>query len=204
VGQSQRIVGIVLAAGQSSRMGRSKALLACVPSSETFLARVVRVLREGGVPDVVVVGRPEDAALRAHVDGLAPPTAFAENRDAARGQLSSLIVGIDHARRHGASAVVVMPVDIPQVKPATVATLLAAFASPAPILRVAYAGRHGHPVLFRDVVFEELRAADPAIGAKAVLRAHAADVLNIEVDDPGVLRDVDVPDDYVRLFGEPP
>jgi len=204
MGQPQRIVGIVLAAGRSSRMGRSKALLPCVPSSETFMARVVRVLREGGVPDVVVVGRPEDTLLRAHVDGLTPTTSFADNREAALGQLSSLIVGIDHAQAHGADAVVVMPVDIPQVKPETVATLLAAAWSQAPILRVGYAGRHGHPVLFREVVFEELRAADPAIGAKAVLRAHAGDILNIEVDDPGVVRDVDVPEDYARLFGEGP
>jgi CTP:molybdopterin cytidylyltransferase MocA len=204
MGQPQRIVGIVLAAGQSSRMGRSKPLLPCVPSAETFVARVVRVLREGGVPDVVVVGRPEDAALRAHVDGLVPTTTFVENRDAARGQLTSLIVGIDHAQLHGADAVVVMPVDIPQVKPETVATLLAAVGSQAPIVRVGYAGRHGHPVLFREVVFEELRTADPAIGAKAVLLAHASDILNIAVDDPGVVRDVDVPDDYARLFAEGP
>jgi molybdenum cofactor cytidylyltransferase len=66
--------------------------------------------------------------------------------------------------------------------------------------RVAHAGRGGHPVLFRDVVFDDLRTADPAIGAKAVLRARAGDVLDVEVDDPGVLRDVDAPDDYIALF----
>ncbi len=58
----------------------------------------------------------------------------------------------------------------------------------------------GHPVLFRDVVFDELRTADPAIGAKAVVRARAGEVLDVDVDDPGVVRDVDAPDDYAALF----
>lgn len=182
-------------------MGRSKALLPCAPTSETFVARVVRVLRQGGISDVLVVGRPEDGALRAQVDALRPAPAYVENPDAARGQLSSLNAGIAHARARGATAVVVMPVDIPQVRPESVAALLrGAAASGAPIARVAHAGRSGHPVLFRDAVFDELRTADPAVGAKAVVRARAGEVLAVDVDDPGVVRDVDAPDDYAALF----
>jgi nicotine blue oxidoreductase len=194
------IVGMVLAAGRSRRMGRSKALLPCAPATETFVARAARVLRQGGIPDVIVVGRPEDEALRAHLRGLVPIPTFVENPDAARGQLSSVNAGLAHARARGATAVVVMPVDLPLVRPDSVAALLLAAAGGAPMARVAHAGRGGHPVLFRDVVFDDLRTADPAIGAKAVLRARAGDVLDVEVDDPGVLRDVDAPDDYIALF----
>ncbi|MGH8639503.1 MAG: nucleotidyltransferase family protein, partial [Burkholderiales bacterium] len=122
-----------------------------------------------------------------------------------RGQLSSLIVGIDYAQARGAHAVVVMPVDIPLVRSTTVAAVLAAMVgSDAPIVRATYGGRHGHPAIFRDDVFGDLRAADPDAGAKGVLRAHADRILNVEVDDPGVLRDVDVPEDYRRLFGHRP
>jgi molybdenum cofactor cytidylyltransferase len=198
------LVAIVLAAGQSSRMGRPKALLPCLPDQETFVGRVVRVLREGGLSRVLVVGRQDDDTLRAHVQALIPPTDYLENPDPARGQLSSLIVGIDCAEAQGARAVMVMPVDIPQVRAESVSSLVAAWrVHSAPILRVAYAGRHGHPVLFRDVVFDQLRAADPALGAKAVVRAYADRIHNVDVLDPGVLRDVDVPDDYTRLFPEP-
>jgi molybdenum cofactor cytidylyltransferase len=202
LGLNDHVVGIVLAAGQSSRMGRPKALLPCLPSQETFVSRVVRILREGGVPEVVVIGRQDDDTLRAHVGGLVPPTPFVENPDPTRGQLSSLIVGVDFAEARSAGAVIVLPVDIPQVSPESVAALLAASrADAAPILRVEHGGRHGHPVLFRRVVFEQLRAADPAVGAKSVVHAYGDRIRNVSVPDPGVIRDVDRPEDYLRLFG---
>jgi molybdenum cofactor cytidylyltransferase len=185
-------------------MGRPKALLPCLPDQETFVARVVRVLMEGGVPQAVVVGRQDDDMLRAHVAGLLPPTPYLENPDPARGQLSSLMVGVDYAVGHGASGIVVMPVDIPQVRPETVAALLTAGReSAAPIVRVEHGGQRGHPVLFRRAVFEDLRAADPALGAKSVIRAYADRIHNVAVSDPGVVRDVDVPEDYATLFGRP-
>ena len=89
-------------------------------------------------------------------------------------------------------------VDVPLLRPETVARLVArAGQSSAPVLRVVHGGRHGHPVIFRRVVFQALRTADPEIGAKAILRAHMIE--DVEVDDPGVLRDVDTPDDFARL-----
>ncbi len=70
--------------------------------------------------------------------------------------------------------------------------------SNAPVLRAVHLGRHGHPVVFKRAIFDALRHADPAVGAKAVL--HAAAVEDVEVDDPGVVDDVDTPDDYARLI----
>ncbi len=195
------ICAVVLAAGQSSRMGRPKALLRCAPTNDTFLVRIVRTVRDGGVSDVVVVGRPEDEALRAHAAGFLPPIEYVANPAPLRGQLSSLIVGIDCVEARGAGAVLVMPVDIPLVSARTIARVLAAAAdSTALIVRATHDGRHGHPVLFRRAVFHALRAADAAVGAKAVLHSHAEQVLNVEVDDPGVLRDFDAPEDYERIF----
>jgi molybdenum cofactor cytidylyltransferase len=98
----------------------------------------------------------------------------------------------------------VLPVDIPSVKAATVQSLCDAFDRGAdPIVRAVYRGRHGHPVIFRRPVFAELRAADLSVGAREVLRRDPARVCEVAVDDPGVLRDVDVPDDYRRLVDEP-
>jgi len=183
-------------------MGRPKALLPCLPAAETFTARIVRSLRAGGVSDVVVVGRDADDDLRTHVAGLEPATAFVVNPDPSRGQLSSVLVAVEYAAHRSAEAILVMPVDIPRVRPDTIAAALAAFIRrDAPIVRMMHRGRHGHPVIFRATLFDALRAADPSIGAKAVVRAYADQVLNVEVDDPGVLHDVDVPEDYERLFG---
>ena len=69
-------------------------------------------------------------------------------------------------------------------------------------MRATWQGRHGHPVIFGRRVFDALRHADPAVGAKAVVHAHASDLIDLEVDDPGVLHDIDGPDDYARVFNQ--
>ena len=186
-------------------MGRPKALLPCPPGGDTFVARCVRALRTGGAAHVLVVGRPEDDALRAELARVDPVPEFVANPTADEGQLSSLVRGITAVEDRGAPAVIVLPVDVPLVKPESVAALLAAYRSERPpIARVTCGGRHGHPVLFDRAVFAELRTADPSRGARAVMRADPARVLDVEVGDHGVLRDVDGPADYEALFGRAP
>ena len=68
-------------------------------------------------------------------------------------------------------------------------------------MRPSVGGRHGHPVVFARSMFDELRAADPAVGAKAVVRAHAANAIDVAVDDAGACQDIDTPEDYERLIG---
>ena len=201
------IVGAVLAAGMSSRMGRPKALLRGT-GGETFVGMLAASLIQGGVSEVLVVGRPEDSPLRTEVERLRSAgagrtaVAFIENRNAASGQLSSVLAALDAAEARAADALLVVPVDVPLVTSRTVARLLELLrVTPAPIVRAAYEGRHGHPVIFTRAVFDELRRADPAVGARAVVRAHAGDVVDLEVDEPGVVEDVDTPEDYRRLFG---
>jgi molybdenum cofactor cytidylyltransferase len=185
-------------------MGRPKALLPCPPDGRTFVAQAVRTLRAGGIAEVAVVGRPDDAALRSELGQHAPPVPYLENPAHELGQLSSLLVGVSHAEGCGADGVMILPVDIPSVSPATVQALREAFdRGPEPLVRAAYQGRHGHPVIVGRSLFAELQAADPAVGARAVLRRDPSRVRELDVDDPGVLRDVDVPDDYRRLLAEP-
>jgi len=208
------IPAVILASGRSTRMGGAKALLTFPSSTVTFLARIVTVVLEGGVADALVVGRPDDQALRREVERAletaamgpvplqppAPRVRFIENHRADTGQLSSLIAGLNAADRSGVRAILVTPVDLPLFRAGTVARLLAAVSSTSfPIVRATHNGHHGHPVIFGRAVFDALRRADPDIGAKAVLRSHP--VLDVELDDPGVLQDIDTPDDYARLLG---
>jgi molybdenum cofactor cytidylyltransferase len=185
-------------------MGRSKALLSIGSNGPSFVRQIATTLLDGGVSDVLVVGRPEDAALRAEIEQLDARVRFVENPNAEDGQLSSVVAAINVVDHPGTRAVVIMPVDVPLVRAASVASVIEAFVrTHAVIVRAASGGRHGHPVLFAHALFGELRRADPSVGAKSVLRAHQAEIVNVEVPDPGVLSDVDSPDDYERLFGRP-
>ena len=188
--------GIVLAAGGSTRMGRAKALLAA--GDRPFVRRILETLEAGGIANRFVVVRPGDGALVAAIE--AAGARVISNPRADEGQLSSLIAGLDAADTIGVDAVLVTLVDVPLVEASTVRDLLARAAmSSAPIVRAVYRGRHGHPVIFKRATFEALRRADPAVGAKEVVRAHAVE--DVEIDDPGVVEDVDTPADYERLFG---
>jgi CTP:molybdopterin cytidylyltransferase MocA len=177
-------------------MGRPKALLTA--GERTFVRRILDTLREGGVSHAAVVVRAATAQPVTREVELARFGCVLVNPDPDRGQLSSLLVALDAVDIHAVDAVLVTLVDVPLVKPETVASLLAhARSSSAPILRAVHGGRHGHPVIFKRDVFGALRAADLAVGARAVLRTH--EVENVEVDDAGVCVDVDTPDDYGRL-----
>jgi molybdenum cofactor cytidylyltransferase len=185
-------------------MGRPKALLSCPPDGHTFVTQAVRTLCAGGLAVVAVVGRPDDQGLRDEIARYPSPVPYLANQTPELGQLSSLLVGVTYAEARGADAVMILPVDIPSVSPATVRALLEAFEQgPEPLVRAVHGGRHGHPVIVGRALFAELRAVDPAVGARAVLRRDPSRVREVEVDDPGVLRDVDVPDDYRRLMDDP-
>ena len=198
------VVGIVLAAGQSTRMGQPKALLPCPPAGRTFVTQIIHVLREGGLPTIAVVGRVRDQDLRREVAAAAPPVTYVENPSPELGQLSSVLAGVAFAEATGAAGILVLPVDMPLIRPDTVRAALDAFAATdEPVLRATYRGRHGHPVIFGADMFALLRRADPAMGARAVLHQDPSRVRNLEVDDPGIVRDIDWPTEYRGLFDAP-
>ena len=194
------IPGIVLAAGKSSRMGRTKALLP-IGERETFLSRVVDTLRTGGVEDVIVVVGAERDAIQTAVAEAGMAVRVVENRDYELGQLSSLVAALHTIDRPGVTAALVTLIDVPLVASATVSTLLQEYrAGAALIVRPTRGGRHGHPVIFDRALFDELRRANPKEGAKEVLRAYSAEQLNVEVCDEGAFTDIDTPEDYERFI----
>lgn len=192
------VAGVILAAGRSSRMGRPKALLTV--SADTFVAHLIRTAREAGLQPVFVIGRRGDQALADEVERA--EAIHLINEDPDRGQLSSIQTGLAAAEAAGASGIMVMPVDVPLLSPSVLRDVIAAANEEGvQIARATSGGRHGHPVLFTRDVFDELRHADPEVGARAVVRADPRRVKDVEVDQAGVTLDIDTPEDYRRAFG---
>lgn len=190
------MLGVVPCAGRSTRMGRSKALLDADGAS--FLVRVVSALREGGCHPVVVVVRDAhgaEAALARELDA-----EVVLNPDPSPGPISSLRAALGAVP--GTEWMVVLPVDHPGVEAATVATLLAAAREgTAEIVLPRLGEERGHPALFRASVFPEL--LDPTLegGARTVVRRDPGRVREVEVADPGVLQDIDEPEEYREAYG---
>ena len=193
--------GIVLAGGDSVRMGSPKALLTS-PDGRPFVTRIVDTLREAGIVELVVVtGRDHDALVEVLSRNVAHRPLIVRNSDPSRGQLSSLLVGMDAVVRTGTEGILVTLVDVPMVAVSTVTRVVTTWQrTRAPIVRPAIGDRHGHPVIFDRAVLAALRNAPIDGGAKAVVRAHEHDLLNVPVDDEGCLIDIDTRDEYRQLL----
>jgi molybdenum cofactor cytidylyltransferase len=194
------IPAVVLAAGKSTRMGQSKAMLAIGPG-ETFLTRIVRTFQHAEVDDVVIVLGHDPESTRESVlrRGLSPR--FVLNPHYESGQLSSLLAGLNAIDRPGVAAMLLTLVDVPLVSPATVRAVVARYhATRAPIVRPVQGALHGHPVLVDRSLFGLIRAADPAMGAKPIVRAHATAAGDIAVDDEGAFIDIDTPEEYLHAL----
>ena len=196
------IVAVVLAAGRSARLGTPKALLPIAES--TFIARIVSTLVRGGADQTLVVTAPGfESQIRSALQGVATAATIVTNPAPERGQLSSLLTALDGMGGR-VDAMLVTLVDLPMLSERTVRAVIDAYRDTPgqSIVRATYRGEHGHPVLFDRRVFDELRGASPDVGAREVTQRHAASIRNVEVDDPGLLYDVDTWADYQRLIGE--
>jgi molybdenum cofactor cytidylyltransferase len=192
------IAGVILAAGRSSRMGSSKALLTF--GDETFLSRIARAMREGGCSRIIVVVGPAEGPESPDVASVALGIGADAviNPDRESEQIESLRLGLRHLDPE-TECVLVTPVDAPGASRAVVRSLVAAVRAGAPIAVPSYAGRRGHPVAFGQEVLAELMWDELPEGARSVIRRHEDRVAHIDADDSDVLLDVDTPGDYARL-----
>jgi molybdenum cofactor cytidylyltransferase len=183
--------GLILAAGESSRMGRDKALLSY--AGTTFLEHLIGLFLSRVTPVVVVIGHHADA-IRAAIPPL-PNLQIVVNPNYQSGQLSSLQTGL---RTITADDVLLTLVDHPAVAPATLQALLDH--QDAPLVIPRYQNRRGHPILLSRPLIDEILALPPEATAKQVIHAHLTEAVLLDVDDPGILRDVDTPADYRSLL----
>jgi CTP:molybdopterin cytidylyltransferase MocA len=193
------IVAIVLAAGRSERLGKSKPLAPC--RDTTFLGAVLDTVSASRVDDVrVVLGHEADGVQTAMA---LPDDIVTVNLAYESGMLSSVQCGIA-SLPPGSDAFLIWPVDHPLVRVETVDGLVEAFVRTRPALVLPVRGdRRGHPVLFAAALAAELMAAPMSRGARAVVGAHTDDRVELAVDDDGVVADIDTPEAYLEWFGRP-
>lgn len=185
---------LLLAAGASERMGHPKALLAD-EKGRTFLRRLKTTFSTGGCKVATVVGAHSEALRAAH-----PKFTFIENPDWAQGQWSSIHLGLLQVLTLGAQEVWLHPVDVPQVKPATLRTLEAALEGKTAVFPV-YDNQPGHPVgLTREAAKQVLRG--PWHRLDEALEALKA--TPVPVKDAAVVDNINDPAEYLARFGRLP
>jgi len=185
------IPGIILAAGESKRMGRPKALL---PFRDgTFLSVLAETLSAFCDPVIAVFGFNGDALSQAAPRGVTPVV----NPRYREGMLTSLQAGLRTQDLDEVDRVLFTLVDHPAILPSTVATLLA---SDAPIAIPRLGGKRGHPVIVSAAIAREFLAEPLTAKVRFVIDRHAADIDYLEVSDPGINDDIDDPSLYRSLL----
>jgi molybdenum cofactor cytidylyltransferase len=199
--------GVILAAGESSRMGSDKALLPWPPSADgkppskdTFLSAAIRSLALATDFILVVAGKNETVvAPVAYANGASVVT----NPDPSRGQFSSLQVGLHEVLNRGRDAAVITLVDRPPVSLATVQLLRDAFESAAAEIWAVVpevSGKHGHPYLIGRELIELFLQASPTASAREIEHRYQDHIQYVPVNDPFVALNINTPEDYAALL----
>jgi molybdenum cofactor cytidylyltransferase len=191
------IVGIVLAAGRSSRLGRPKQLLPV--QGEPLIRHTLRRVLSSSLDQVILVVGHEADEVRAAVAGLPVECVF--NPEAAAGQSTSVRAGLAMLSPEIEAAIFILG-DQPGVDPNVIDTLITAWReSSAPVVAPRYEDRMGNPVLFDWRVFPELAALEGDSGARPVVRAyHDSGQLHVVPVAGPAPPDVDTEADYAALL----
>jgi molybdenum cofactor cytidylyltransferase len=207
--RSASFAGVILAAGESSRMGKDKALLPWPPhiagqpaSPDTFLSAAIRSLARSTDFVVVVAGKNE-ATLTPVV--YAEGASMVVNPDPSRGQFSSLQLGLHEVLNRGRDAAVITLVDRPPAAAATVSKLREEFeAAPQNVWAVVpeLSGKHGHPFLVGRELIEGFLQAPAMATARDIEHRFQAHIRYVAVDDPFVALNINTPEDYAALMAK--
>jgi len=196
--RSPSFAGLILAAGESSRMGRDKALLPW--RGATFLSAAINAL-EPHCDLVIIVGGKNAASLQ-------PVTYSAGvflvvNSAPERGQFSSLQVGLQHVLERGRDAALVALVDRPPARSQTIAAIRDRFCEVCAqglwAVVPEYGGQHGHPVAIGREMIERFLKAPVNSTARDIEHSVQAKIEYLPVDDPAICANVDTPEDFESL-----
>jgi molybdenum cofactor cytidylyltransferase len=189
------LAAVVPAAGLSRRMGQEKILLPYGRS--TLLETILETLASAGITDVVAVLRPDlpEAAERANRAG----ARVLINAHPEEEMIVSIRLGLETLSPE-IRAVLIWPADHPAVSLATI-ELLARRADPARALLPSYRSRRGHPALIGRDLLPSIEKIPPREGLRHLWRMRPESLIEIPVEDQGVVQNVDTPEDYRQLIG---
>ncbi|MCS5608409.1 MAG: NTP transferase domain-containing protein, partial [Alphaproteobacteria bacterium] len=192
VPKASRIAAIILAAGQSRRMGPDNKLLAEI-DGKAMLARVVEAAKASQVVDISAVTGHEADQVKAILARYAIPTVH--NTKFAEGLSTSLQVGVS-ALSDKFDGMIVLLGDMPRISANHIDRLIAAFnpSEGRAICVPTYQGKRGNPVLFGKQFFAEMRQVSGDSGAKHLIGEHEEELVEVPMDDDGIFLDVDTPD----------
>jgi len=186
---------ILLAAGKGKRMGLQKLLLPW--GRETVIEAVLRAFLASGVKEIIVVLGEDLALLRNLLGPYRVKLAF--NPLYSSGMASSIRKGLEYVDPR-AQGIMIALGDMPLIRPALIDGLLEAFGKGKGIVVPVFKGRRGHPVLFPRSFQGELMGLSGDEGGRRILEEHRDEIIEIEVDDPAILMDMDTLEDYERLL----
>jgi CTP:molybdopterin cytidylyltransferase MocA len=206
MGSSISFSGVILAAGESSRMGRDKALLPWPPQSagtstgNTFLSAAISLFSPYVDVILVVAGKNlNDLSPIVYARG----ASLLVNPDPSRGQFSSLQTGLREVLNRGRDAAMVTLVDRPPVRLETVGILQEEFGQALKrgmwAVVPEYQGKHGHPILVGREMIEAFLRAPATASAREIEHAHQGKIAYVTVNDPFTTMNVDTPDQYAAL-----
>ncbi len=195
-----RVTALLLAAGQSRRMGGPNKLLMDVGGTP-LIRKTVETIKAAGIEDIVVVLGHQETEVRAALAGTA--VRFVTNPHYAEGLSTSLKAGLSNVHPDIESALVCLG-DMPMLKPEHVQKLVAHFdaASDRLIGVPTHTGKRGNPTLWARRFFDEMRQVSGDVGAKHLIGANESLVYEVEFDDTGVLTDLDTAEQWERFQGE--
>lgn len=193
---------IVLAAGESTRMGQPKALLKF--NNVSFLEHLINVTKTAGLINVIIVLGYDSEKIRNSLrlenfkNNL--NIKIVVNKDYKLGQLSSIHTAL-RALPENAEAIILLPVDRPLISRYVLEEILEKyFLSNAKIVIPTFEGKRGHPVLFSSAMFNELMDAPLDIGARYVVWNHPEELVEVETSESGILINIDTPEDYKKYI----
>lgn len=182
-------------------MGQPKLLLRI--GGTTVIERMLSAFRHPDVAATVVVVRRDDEPLRQAVvtadsTAVQPPTPPTDMRTSVAFALGHLR---DHFHPQSEDVWLLSPADHPVLDPTVVSALISEWITRQPLILVpTHSGRRGHPTLFRWELADEIERLPPGAGLNHLLKTHSGDVVELPVDTPGILTDLDTPDDFAALL----
>ena len=191
------VAAIILAAGQSKRMGAFKPLLPF--GKQSVIKSCIQYLEDGGVESIVVVLGHRSDDVRKHLADTS--VSFAFNPDPQSEMGASIAAGVGELPSN-ARATLIALVDYPAIPSSVVSALIAAWAQGSRLVKPTSNGRGGHPVLVDLSLRDELLSLNPKLGLKGLFDKQSGEVNRLEVDSPYIARDIDTWDDYRALYIE--